>query len=177
MQVFHEQFEVLVENRLGKDVKRYLVEGGEEALRPDLDGLLIPKLQTLHFELHDREVVRPPNRIFRQVVHERGVGLFRIVDAIESCRLDALFGQLCLDIERAQAVYLVAEEIQTVRVVMRVTVHVHDSASDGILARLIDEVHTLKAQFDKHVAQGRLHNLIALLDHHRRPAQGQRIRC
>ena len=133
-----------MEDRLGQYIKRYLVVGWEETLHTYFDSLPVSKLQTLHLKLHDSKVVAYPNRIFRQIIHQGRTCFFRLIGTIQCRCLHTLFGQLCLDIERPQAVYLVAEEIQSIRVVVRVTIHVHDSTSDGILARLIDEVHTLK---------------------------------
>ena len=110
-QILHQQFEVLVEDRLGQYIKRYLVVGWEETLHTYFDSLPVSKLQTLHLKLHDSKVVAYPNCIFRQIIHQSRTCFFLLIGTIQCRCFHTLFGQLRLNIKRPQAVYLVAEEI------------------------------------------------------------------
>ena len=62
-------------------------------------------------------------------------------------------GQLRLDIKGADGINLVAEEIQTERIVGSITVDIHYASAYGKLSGFVNEVHALKSQLQQSRSQ------------------------
>ena len=58
--------------------------------------------------------------------------------------VDTVLRELVFDVELADTIYLIAEEIQAERRVVAVTIDVHDGTTHGVLTGLEDKIHALK---------------------------------
>ena len=108
----------------------------------------------IQFELNHTPIVTHPHYLFRQIIDNGCRICFLRAGSGYSCLLHPLFGQLGLNVECADTIYFVSKEVQTIWVIVRVTIYIHYSSSDGVLSGLIDEVHTFKVQFCQLFAQG-----------------------
>ena len=184
-QVIREQVELLVEHRLRHDIKGYLRVLDKRALVRHLDGPPVRQsaareLEAVPFEGYQRPVIGHPYRVRRQIVHNtlssvsatfcqsagRSVSVSGLCSVRRSrsndvCFLQTSFAQLVLYIELADTLYLIAEEIQTERYVVTVTVDIDNRTAHGILAGLEHKVHALKAQVRELCSQFRLLNLLS----------------
>ena len=184
-QVVREQVELLVEHRLRHDVKGYLRVLDKRALVRHLDGPSVRQsaaceLEAVPFEGYQRPVIGHPYIIIRQIVHNtlssvsatfcQSAGRSVSVSGLCSVRrsrsnkvgsFDLVLRQLVLYIELADTLYLVAEEIQTERYVVAVTVDIDNRTANGILTGLEHKVHALKAQVRELCSQFRLLDLLS----------------
>ena len=143
----------------------------KSALFRHLDGRLVfhIMLNTQAFQLvaHNRKIIGRPYTLRCQVIKDAPFvrGSFSL--RIGYCRFfDAFFTQLVFYIKLADTLYLVAEEVQTVRDVMAETVNIHYAPADSVLAGLEHKIHTFEAQLRHTAAQLRLLDLLTRLERH-----------
>ena len=83
-----------------------------------------------------------------QISHQ-GYQLFIVLQPHNRHFVHPFVGQLRFDIKGADGINLVAEEIQTERIVGSVTVDVHYASAYGKLSGFVNEVHALESQLQQ----------------------------
>ena len=100
-----------------------------------------------------------------QELHERDAAC--LVLAETGCNGDlcqALFRELRVDLEGAERVDLVAEEVDTIGVLGRIAEDVEDGAAHGKLPGLIDIIDALETSVDKHIGHKFRIDLLLLVE-------------
>ena len=104
--------------------------------------------QAFQFVANDGEVIRDPDGLGGQVINDGGFCVRSIIFLTFSYNLtevDAVLRELVFDVELADTIYLIAEEIQAERRVVAVTIDIHDGTAHGKLPGLEDKIHAFKA--------------------------------
>ena len=107
-------------------------------------------LTTLYSLQRNCKVIAYPDSVLRQVVQYTRYSVLCTSSFVPSYYLRGgyfVLAQLVLDVKLANAIYLIAEEVQSVRHVVAVTVYIHYSSSYGVLSWFEDEVHAFEAYF------------------------------
>ena len=126
---------------------RHIFEQGAAAGQPEVDGLRLVRLREHPFA----QVVDPPQGVIGigepvgdPLAGEAGEGDARLLPLPEVGNdlgpLEPLRGELARNLESADRVHVVAEEIQTERLALGEGEDIDDAAPHGVLARLIDEI-------------------------------------
>ena len=107
----------------------------------------------VHAPQHVVGVVEPAGELRPGELHERdarggtGPRAAQVGDDLHA--VEPVGRELARDVEAADRVDLVAEEVQTVGFALRVGEDVDDAAAHRVLARLVDEIHAREARIDK----------------------------
>ena len=96
---------------------------------------------------HPVIVLQPHHRVIRQEVEELHLTTSPARQLGDNGHaLLPLLRELAVDLKRAYAVYLIAEEVDTVGILRGEGKHIEDASPNGILPRLIHIVHAFEAQ-------------------------------
>ena len=96
---------------------------------------------------HIVQVLGNNQRIVRQERQERYILILLLQEVRhDRCHLHLLVRQLTDDIERTDTIHFIAKEVDTIRILVAIRIHIHDTSSDGKLTRLIHIVGTYKPQ-------------------------------
>ena len=135
----------------------YVAVCGEVTLLCHLNSSLFSVLTTLYSILNIRyfildycKVIAYPDSVLRQVVQYTRYSVLCTWYIVPSYYLRGgyfVLTELVFDVKLANAIYLIAEEVQSVRHVVAVTVYIHYSSSYGVLSWFEDEVHAFEAYF------------------------------
>ena len=145
----------------------YVAVCGEVTLLCHLNSPLYSVLTTLYFVLttlyslqRNRKVIAYPDSVLRQVVQYTRyfvlTTLYSVLTTLYSVLCTSSYylrggyfvlTELVFDVKLSNAIYLIAEEVQSVRHVVAVTVYIHYSSSYGVLSWFEDEVHAFEAYF------------------------------
>ena len=104
---------------------------------------------------HKIEILSGEEGVREEIIHEGRLfgAAFAYFGSHHLSRHHLLLTELRLDIEGADAIDLIAEKIEAKRQFIRKRIDIHNAASDGILTRLIYEIHTLETEFDELLAE------------------------
>ena len=104
---------------------------------------------------HKIEILSRKEGALSEIIHEGRLfgAAFAYFGSHHFSRHHFLLAELRLDIEGADAIDLIAEEIEAKRQFIRKRVDIYNAASNGVLPGLIHKIHPLETEFDELLAE------------------------